>query len=193
MEWEKCLSVLFTRNKQTTSIDLCVDNPDTLIRTKSTTYTIHGLRLALTLEQTWRLLEKSNLLFGETDIQNPYRIYVYLREADGTKGEAFLYLIWEPEENKMSRITVFEAFSSHLSERCSRLLSFEMVDATSDLSRSFLGKFSRCEITLDVPSIYLRNTTNFYDEIGLKLSVNTAWDVTELHLHLCGPEKVRTS
>ncbi len=56
---------------QAVAIGLGKDNPDTLIGTKSTDYSIGGFRLGLTHKQTWRMLEKSNLFPGERSSTNP--------------------------------------------------------------------------------------------------------------------------
>ena len=155
---------------QASAIDLGKDNPNTLLGTKSTDYSIYGFRLGLIHEQTWKMLEKNNLLWGERDDSNPSRIYVYGRNVDGSKGEAVLYLIWEPGEREMSRITVFQGCRSFLSQSFRRLLTFEAVDESSEFKRKFIGYANKSKITLDVPSIDLKQTTYFYDEIGLEVS-----------------------
>ena len=155
---------------QADTIDLSKDNPNTLIHTRSTDYTIQGFQLGLTHGQAWKILENNNLLLGERDGANPSRIYVYSRAVDGSKGEAVLYLIWEPEEREMRRITVFQDCRGFLSESFRRLLTFEAVDGNSEFKRKFIGYPNRSKITLDIPSIDLKHTTYYYDEIGLEIT-----------------------
>lgn len=174
------LVAVSTYSGQVIAIDLGKDNPNTLIGTKSTDYRIFGFRLGLTHEQTWKMLEKDNLLLGERDDANPSRIYVYNRNVDGSKGKAVLYLIWEPGEREMSRITVFQDFRSSLSQSFRRLLTFEAVDDKSDFKRNFIGYANRSKITLDMPLIDLKHATYFYDEIGLEVT----------HQHSSDGEKV---
>lgn len=109
---------------QVDEIDLSKDNPSTLIHTRSTDYTIQGFQLGLTHDQAWEILENNSLFLGEIDAANPSRIYVYSRSDDGSKGKAVLYLIREPTERKMSRITVFQDCRSFLSQSFRRLLTF---------------------------------------------------------------------
>lgn len=154
---------------QATTIDLCKDNPTTLVGTKSTDYRINGLRLGLTHEQTWKILEGSNLLLGERDSSNPSRIYVYRRNNDGSKGASVLYLIWEPGEKGLGRITIFPDYCSSLSQNFRRLLSFEVLDSTSEFKRDFIGYPNRSKITLNLPQIDVKHTSYFYDEIGLAI------------------------
>ena len=152
------------------AIDLSNDNPNTLIGTKSNDYSIYGFRLGLTHDQVWQMLAKTHSLIGEKDRFNPSRIYVYSRNSDGSKGNALLYLIWEPGEREMSRITVFQDCHSSLSQSFRRLLTFEAVDNNSEFKRKFIGYANRSKITLDVRSIGLKHTTYFYDEIGLEVT-----------------------
>ena len=193
MKWiETILCLLFlvavpAYSGQDVAIDLGKDNPQTLIGTKSTDYRIYGFQLGLTPEQTWKILEKNNLLLGERDGANPSRIYVYSRNVDGSKGKAVLYLIWEPREREMSRITVFQDFRSSLSQSFRRLLTFEAVDASSDFKRSFIGYANRSKITLDVPSIDLKHTTYFYDEIGLEVTHKHSSDGEEVVFAIVQP------
>ena len=155
---------------QAVAIDLGKDNPNTLLGTKSTDYSIYGFRLGLTHEQTWKMLEKKNSFLGEKDDANLSRMYVYSRNVDGSKGKAVLYLIWEPGEREMSRITVFQDCRSSVSQSFRRLLTFEAVDENSEFKRKFIGYANKSKITLDVPSIDLKHTTYFYDEIGLEVT-----------------------
>jgi hypothetical protein len=165
---------------QAVAVDLGKDNPNTLIGTKSTDYRIYSFRLGLTHDQTWEILRNNNLLLGEIDGANPSRIYVYSRNVDSSKGKAILYLIWEPREKEMSKITVFQDCRSSLSQNFRRLLSFEAVDDNSDFKRNFIGYANRSKITLDVPSIDLKHTTYFYDEIGLEVTHKHSSDGEEV-------------
>jgi hypothetical protein len=161
---------------QAVVIDLGNDNPSTLIGTKSIDYRIYGFRLGLTHEQTWKILANNHLLLGERDADNPSRIYVYSRDVDGSKGKAILYLIWEPSERGMSRITFFQDIRSALSQSFRRLLTFEAVDDDSDFKKKFIGYANRSGITVDIPLINVKHTTYFYDEIGLEVTRQRNFD-----------------
>ena len=182
-----CLVTVAACSRQSVVIDLGKDSPHTLIGTKSTDYRIHGLRLGLTHEQVWQMLAKDSVLLGERDDDNPSRIYVYSRNADGSKGKELLYLIWEPNEEEMSEITVYSDFSSSLSQSFRRLLTFEALDDKSEFKRNFIGYANRSKITLDVPSIDLKITTYFYDEIGLEVSHQHMSDGEEIMFSIVQP------
>jgi hypothetical protein len=152
------------------AIELTQDNPRTIISTKSKDYTIQGLRLGITHNEAWGLLAKISSLIGFHDPLNPARIYVYDRRPDGRKGEAVLYLIWEPGEETMSQITVFQGFRGSLSQNFRRLLTFEAVDDQSPFKKEFIGYANRSKITLDLPEIGLKHVTYFYDDIGLEIT-----------------------
>jgi len=174
-------------SEQTNSIDLGQDNPTTIVDTKSTNYRICGFQIGLTHEQTWMVLSNNKGLLGEKDVENPSRIYVYSRNVDGSKGHPLLYLIWEPSEREMSQITVFQDFRSHLSQSFRRLLTFEAVDDKSDFKRKFLGYANRSKIKLDVPSIDLKHTTYFYDDIGLQVTHKHSSDGEEVVFSIVQP------
>ncbi len=152
------------------ALELTKDNPKTLVSTRSPDYTIHGLRLGITHSQAWEILGKTSSLMGFKDDRNPSRIYVYNRKSDGSKGEAALYLIWEPSEETMSRIAVFQGFRASLSPNVRRLLTFEAIDNQSPFKREFLGYPNRSKVTLDLPSIGSKDITYFYDEIGIAVT-----------------------
>ncbi len=173
---------------QADTIDLGKDNPNTLIHTRSTDYTIQGFQLGLTHDQAWKILENNNLFLGERDGANPSRIYVYSRNDDGSKGKAVLYLIWEPKEREMSSITVYQDCRSFLSQSFRRLLTFEAVDGNSEFKRKFIGYPNRSKITLDVPSIDLKHTTYYYDEIGLEITHKHSSEVEEIVFAVVKPK-----
>ncbi len=134
-------------------IELTKDDPKTLLSTKSKDYTIHGLCLGITHFQAWEILGKTACLMGLKDDSNPSRIWVYGRDADGSKkGDSILYLIWDPGEETLSRITVFQGFRDSLSPTFRRLLTFEAVDDGSPLKRDLIGYPDRSAITLDLPA-----------------------------------------
>lgn len=152
------------------AIELTQDNPRTLISTKSQDYTIQGLRLGITHSKAWKVLAKMSSPIGFQDPYNPSRIYVYDRKPDGRKGEALLYLIWEPGEETMNQITVFHGFRGSLSQNFRRLLTFEAVDDQSPFKKQFIGYANRSKTTLVVPEIGLKHVTYFYDDIGLEIT-----------------------
>lgn len=155
---------------QVVAFELTKDNPESLIGTNSSEYTIAGIMLGITHDHAWRLLENNNSLVGIKDKGNPERIYVYSRNKDGTKGKAVLYLIWEPGMKKMERITIFQDYRSNLSQNFRRLLTFEAVDNNSEFKKRFIGYANKSKITLDIPSIDLKHTTYFYNEIGIEIT-----------------------
>lgn len=184
MKWLTTIIFLITipsaYSGQAVVIDLTKDNPNTLLGRTSKDYTIYGLRLGLTHEQAWQNIEKTRSLMGVKDNDNPSRIYVYSRNSDGSKGKAGLYLVWQPNETKMSRITVFQDFRPYLSQNFQRLLTFEALDNNSISKREFIGYANRSKTTLDLPSIGTKHVTYFYEEIGLEI----------VHKHSAGNEEI---
>ena len=174
------LSIMLVFSGQAAAFELTKDNPETLVGTNSSDYSISGIKLCITHDQAWQILKKNNSLIGVKDQDNPSRIYVYNKNQDGSKGKSVLYLIWEPETVKMKSITVFQDYRSYLSRHFRRLLSFEAVDNNSEFKRRFVGYANRSKITLDVPSIDLKHTTYFYDEIGLEITHKHSSDGDEV-------------
>ena len=171
-----------------TALDLTKDNPLTLTGTKALDYKVFDLCLGLTHDQAWEIIRKNNLILGEKDKSNSSRVYVYSRRNDGSRGEAILYLLWEPDEKRMSGMTVFQGCRSLLSRNFRRLLTFEAFDNDSEFKRKFIGYANRSEITLDVPSLGLKHTTYFYDDIGLNVTRKHAPDGDEVVFQIAKPK-----
>jgi hypothetical protein len=145
------------------------DAVQTLIGRKSTDLAIYGLRLGITHEQAWVLIQKEESLLGLKDAMNPSRIYVYNKKPDGTKGENLFYLIWNPGEKYLTRITFFQDSRSHLSPSFRRILTFEALDNNSEFKRKFIGYANSSKTTLNVPEVRAKHITYYYDEIGLEI------------------------
>jgi hypothetical protein len=179
-----CIGMFFPgcgcSERKAVAFELTKDNPETLIGTNSSGYSISGFKLGITHDEAWQILEKNNSLIGVKDQYNPSRVYVYTKNQDGSKGKSVLYLIWEPETAKMKSITVFQDYRSYLSRNFCRLLSFEAVDNNSEFKGRFVGYANRSKITLDVPSTDLKHTTYFYDEIGLEITHKHSLDGDEV-------------
>ncbi len=149
------------------AIELTTDNPSTLIGTNSKNYSIGGLRLGMSHDEAWRVLEASPILTGKRDSGNSERIYVYTRNADGAKGESALYLIWKVGEVEMERIVFFPGCRHLLSANFSRLLTLEAIDPKSRFRSEFIGYEDwavqeRVAIS-DSQVVYV------YERIGLKI------------------------
>ena len=174
------LAITLAFSGQAVAYELTKDSPETLIGSKSSDYSISGIRLGITHDQAWKILGKSNSLIGVKDQDNPSRIYVYSKNQDGSKGNSALYLAWEPGTAKMKSITVFQDYYSNLSRNFRRLLTFEAVDNNSVFKRRFIGYANRSKITLDIPLIDMKHTTYFYDEIGLQIAYKHSSDGDEV-------------
>jgi len=168
-------------SSQVIAFEFTKENPKTLIGTNPKEYSIFGIKLGMSHEQTWKIINKnSNILIGKKDESNPSRIYIYEKKKNGNKGKAILYLIWKPKINKLQTITVFQDCHSYLSKNFRRLLTFEAIDNSSSFKKEFIGYANKSKITLDIPSIDLKHTTYFYDEIGFKITHTHSSDEDEI-------------
>ena len=157
-------------SSQVVAFEFTKENPKTLIGTNSKEHSIFDIKLGMSHEQAWQIINKnSHILIGIKDASNPSRIYIYEKKGNGNQGKAILYLIWKPKINKMQSITVFQDCRSYLSRNFRRLLTFEAVDNSSSFKKNFLGYANKSKITLDIPLIDSKHTTYFYDEIGFKI------------------------
>ncbi len=156
--------------RDSNEIDVTLDNPSSLISTEPKSIVVKGIRLGMTRQEVAKVLSTSEELMGVEDENNLSRVYVYHRNSDGSRGDAVLYLIWEPAETKMNRITVFQAYRGSLSKTFKRLLSFEAVDDKSSFKRDFVGYANRQKVTLNIPEIGLKHVTYYYDDLGLEIT-----------------------
>ena len=152
-------------------IELTKDNPSTLISTNSAGYTIFGFRLGMSRPEVQRVLAQHKMLSGDQDAFNSSRIYVSDRGPRGQKGKEILYLIWEPGKPGLSEITIFTDCARYLTPNFARLLTPEGISDSSAFRKTFIGNPDRSDPTLDVKSIDLKNTTYYYDKIGIEVTL----------------------
>ncbi|MBL0913405.1 MAG: hypothetical protein IBJ09_13635 [Bacteroidia bacterium] len=135
---------------------------------------VFSISLGMTREKVESLLteQKSKLYYYIDGMHTTkdHRIYVYDRDAGGQKKNCILYLIWDNNSSTLSRITFFADMRPYLLGGTQKLLTTEAVDPASDLSRKYLGKAARSEVTLDIPSIGLKHITYFYPDKGLQVT-----------------------
>jgi hypothetical protein len=152
-------------------IELRKDNPSTLISTNSANYTIFGFKLGMSRPEAQKVLVQHKTLVGQQDAFNPSRIYVSDRDPRGQKGKEILYLIWEPGGSKLSEITIFTDCAKYLTPNFARLLTPAGISDSSMFRKTFIGSPDRSDVTLDVASIDLKNTTYYYDRIGIEVTL----------------------
>jgi hypothetical protein len=152
-------------------IELTKDNPSTLISTNSASYTIFGFKLGMSRPEAQKILAQHKTLVGQQDAFNRARIYVSDKGSRGQKGKEILYLIWEPDGTKLSEITIFTDCAKYLTPNFARLLTLEGISDSSAFRKTFIGNFDRSDATLDVKSIDLKNTTYYYDKIGIEVTL----------------------
>ncbi len=154
---------------QGSTIDLGADDPPTLQATRSSDYRFLGLRLGLTQAEALNIVKTNSRLLVQADVNNPLRLYVYGRNADGTRGPSLLYLIWEQGDASMRRMTVFQDSRMALAPSFQRLLTLEAVDDNSAFKKRFLGDATRTG-SREIPLARVRQITHYYDKIGLEIT-----------------------
>jgi hypothetical protein len=155
-----------TRNTQSNTINLEKDDPNTLIGSTYTQFKIFGLSVNMTHEQVQTQINSDPRIIGLDDRNNSGRIYVY----DARNRKYLLYLIWNPGEDRMSFMTVFNDCKNYLSPSFRRLLTLEAIDTSSSFISRFLGNSNRNGIGLDIPMIGTKYTIYYYDSIGIQIT-----------------------
>jgi len=131
-------------------------------------------------------VEKPMKFAGETMKMEDYRIYVYNTKENKkkenrilkwlfssekkSKKDCILYLIWEKESNLLTSITFFEDFKPYMIGLSSRLLTFDTIDANSQISQDYLGNPDETKVTLDIPSIKSKNISHFFKSKGISIT-----------------------
>ena len=77
------------------TIELTTDNPETLIGTTSDRLTIYGLRLGMTQEEAWQVLQNHDSLVAEKDPQNPFILVFKKGPGEHTFQNTLFSLNWE--------------------------------------------------------------------------------------------------
>jgi hypothetical protein len=142
--WLFILPVMIYEQARTNqTVEFTRDNPSTLISTNSSDYTILGFKLGMSPAEAQRILAQHRMLVGEQDQFNSSRIYVYDRGPGG----------------------------KYLKPNFARLLTPEGISDSSAFKKNFIGNADRSEVTLDVRSIDLKNTTYYYEKIGIEVTL----------------------
>jgi len=129
-----------------------------------------GVALGMTHEEARRVLSESRVaVVVEDDTANPGRLYIYERTPNGDKGASLLYLIWEPSDPALARVTVFHGAAPYLHGDTRQLLTEAALDPQSPIGQR-LGKPDRSAVTLDISMIGLKHTTYLYAARGLLLT-----------------------
>ena len=156
------LIILLPSNLCYAVTELTKDNPETLIGKHSENFSIFGVKLGMSHKEAKLALQKDNRLIAEVDSADPSRLYVYNK-----KGESLLYLIWEPNIETLSKITLFIDSRIYLKDNFKRLMSFESLDENSIFIKKFIGYPNKIFKSLDVPSIQLLHINYLYEDIGI--------------------------
>ena len=150
-------------------IEMSTDNPESLIGTPSTDLSILGIKLGMSWDEAWDAIDLSDSIWGEVDEHNASRIRVFLIGKNGTlSDDNAMYLIWEPDGERMRTITIFNVAKPLLSKSFRRLFTFEAVDAGSDFMRSFIGYHDSQSVEHYDYSDWF-TTTYVYEGIGLEV------------------------
>lgn len=133
---------------------------------------IFGFKLGLSLKAAEQIWQTNTTLITKNDdlvTDGSTRFYVYDKKESGEPDHCLLYLIWNKGDTTLSQISFFGGMEKYLVGKTKALLSFDAVDKYSDLSKKFLGKPDKAEITLDVPDIHLKHKTFYYNKLGLEI------------------------
>lgn len=146
-------------------LELTKDNPETLLGKHSENFSIFGVKLGMSHREAKLALQKDNRLIAVVDRANPSRLYV-----KNKKGDDILYLIWEPNIETLSEITLFLDSRIYLKDNFKRLMSFESLDENSTFIKNFIGYPNKISKSMDMPSIQLLHITYHYEDIGIDVT-----------------------
>lgn len=77
------------------TIELTKDNPESLIGAMSDSFTIYGVKLGMSQEEAWQVLQTRDGLIAEQDPQNPF-IKVFKKGPGGARSSDVLFTLnWE--------------------------------------------------------------------------------------------------
>jgi len=155
-------SPLLAQNK---TINMRIDNPDTLIDTLSTQYVVEGIKLGLSQREVSQLLKNNNALMEENNERFPLQTGVYMINKDGSKGAQVMNLIWYSDSKNLESIAIFSSYSEQLTNNFRRLLTLEAVDKNSNFMKKFIGYANRIKTPV-LQSNYIVKIYH-YDDIGL--------------------------
>ena len=155
--------------------DITSDRIPSLNGITSRDLSVSGFYIGMSVARARAILSRSKTLIGEKDLVNKQRIYVYERRGRRQKGASLLYLIWD-DSRGLRQITVFEYARSFIVPAFRPLFGERAVDVNSKAVLDSLGKFDREEVSLDIPSIGVKNVTYHYCRAGFQITRKTYKD-----------------
>jgi hypothetical protein len=171
-------NTLYSQNNVT---DIEITNTDITLypELKSNKISVFGIQVGMTQTKVNKILsENSKLYYYVNNGHNTtdYRIYVYDRNKANEKRNCILYLIWTDNNKELTEIVIYGDFAPYLVGSSSRLLTFEGFDFRSKLSQDYLGYPNKTKVTLDIPSIGLKQTTYYYYSKGINIMFTESSD-----------------
>jgi hypothetical protein len=135
---------------------------------------VFRIRLGMSIDSVNLILSQNKQLYYYEDKNHrtqDYRIYVYDKDEFGSKKNCILYLIWSKSCPGLSRITFFEDFEPYLIDFSKKLLTTDPFLKDSRITKNCLGEPDEQKVTLDIPSIKTKHTTNFYKSRGIQVTL----------------------
>lgn len=136
---------------------------------KSDKITVFGLKLGMTRETVFKIIEANKNLeynIDYTHMTKDFRVYVSDKN-NPSDDEQILYLIWVNNAKELDNIVFYKNFEKFLVGNTKTFFTLDFQDPNSNLYKYYLGKADEKLVTLDIPSINLKNTSYYYDLKGL--------------------------
>ena len=131
---------------------------------------IFGVKLGMSMNKSLDTLIRNKDITIEKDESDSNRYYVYDKTEDGAKGNCILYLIWNKNEPGLKRITIYTKFSKYLIGKTKHLLTYDVLNRRSKITKTFLHSPHRSEITMEIHTIKLKETTYYYHDKWIEVS-----------------------
>jgi hypothetical protein len=148
------------------TIELTIDNPETLIGTTSNDFTLYGLRLGMSQEEAWQVLQTLDGLVAEKDPQHPFILVFKKGASERTFITALFSLNWESGP-RSPVITLTHRCAELLPPNLQRLFK----EANSERPSAFVDKFLGPVSSRKTDRKYQKSGTTIYlasyDAIGL--------------------------
>jgi hypothetical protein len=148
------------------TIEFTKDNPESLIGATSDSFTIYGVRLGMSQEEAWQVLQTRDGLIAEQDPQNPF-IKVFKKGPGGAKSQDVLFTLnWEAGSQSVV-ITLTDACAEVLTPNVKRLFKEADAERPTAFVEKFLGPASSRKVDKKYQKSGMILQIASYDSIGL--------------------------
>lgn len=137
---------------------------------------VFGVYLGMKIEEAEAIFENHRVAYIVQDKFNNNRYYLYDYKKENGKNIPLAYFKWDNRDSGLKEIIIYPGFARFLVGETKKLVTSESLNFSSYLVKNFLGYPAKKLVTLNVPSIQMKNTSYFYPDKNFQVIKQVSGD-----------------